>query len=74
MALQKSKFDKKYVFITLIFAQDEYVVDVIKPQIGLEELSKILEPVLLEYYDTGITEEVAVSINVQRTHHCLSLL
>ena len=74
MALQKSKFVQKYVLITLIFVQDEYVVDVIKPQIGLEELSKILEPVLLEYYDTGITEEVAVSINVQRTHHCLSLL
>ncbi|XP_022341530.1 programmed cell death protein 4-like [Crassostrea virginica] len=44
-------------------SEDEYVVDVIKPQIGLEELSKILEPVLLEYYDTGITEEVARTIN-----------
>ena len=42
----------------------------IKPKIGLEEFSKILEPVLLEYYDTGITEEVVVSINVQRARYC----
>lgn len=36
-------------------------MDVIKPKIGLEEFTQILEPVLLEYYDTGNTEEVVVS-------------
>lgn len=45
----------------IFFLQDEYVVDVMKPKIGLEEFTQILEPVLLEYYDTGNTEEVVVS-------------
>lgn len=44
-------------------SEDEYVVDVIKPKIGLEEFTQILEPVLLEYYDTGNTEEVVRTIN-----------
>ncbi|XP_061177864.1 programmed cell death protein 4-like [Saccostrea echinata] len=44
-------------------SEDEYVVDMIKPKISIEELNKILEPVLLEYYDNGNTEEVIRTIN-----------
>lgn len=44
-------------------SEDEYVVDVMKPKIGLEEFTQIFEPVLLEYYDTCNTEEVIRTIN-----------
>ncbi|XP_048745051.2 programmed cell death protein 4-like [Ostrea edulis] len=43
-------------------SEDEYVVAVIKPKVSLEEFNNILEPVLLEYYDTSNTDEVVRTI------------
>lgn len=43
-------------------SQDEYIVDAMEPEMTPEEFGKVVEPVLLEYFEHGDTGEVEQSL------------
>ncbi|KAL3864300.1 hypothetical protein ACJMK2_005993 [Sinanodonta woodiana] len=44
-------------------SEEEYVVERIEPEISEEELGKIVEPIILEYYDHGSVDEVKEALS-----------
>ena len=44
----------------IICLQDEYVVNVVAPELNEEEVPKAVEPILQEYLDHGDSAEVVV--------------
>ena len=49
--------------------QEEYVVAKIDPVVTEEEFDKLVTPILLEYFDHGMTKEVEVGGHLK--HHAL---
>lgn len=52
------------IIILFCIFQDEYIVDAMEPEMTPEEFGKVVEPVLLEYFEHGDTGEVEVGIDI----------
>lgn len=48
--------------MTVLISQDGYLIEEIDPEVSLEELEKVLEPAVLEYYENNNAQEFVVCI------------